>query len=417
MQKYSQTINQELINFHPVTGKFSDEFVGIKYISDRVLIHYPESFSLTFDNPKTLRNEILSLITSIQYGKSNSQYFDLNDQDDSSDTTPIASMIWVLKDYISNGIYDEMESVYKNNLKGKINWKRTIANTLSKSSHFPLNDSIISENKISLANIIADLHYETLKTSSKHLGWLLNVDSRIFGSSRINLKRIKYYIYLIENEIHRTFNDIQRLRLVNIRKILEWLGEDSISNFSYGTNHYYFVFETIVNRVFGNLSDKIYNPSAKWYLNEEKGFNTNTLRPDTVYLENNRAVIIDSKYYRYGSTLNLNDLPNVDSIQKQTTYLEFFKANFPSYKQVSTAFFMPYNKQSIVGTNNNIKYIGYAISDWKATSKSASDYYIQTYLIDLKSLIYSWKSGNYSDIRSEFYRTIFNDSLILMNMK
>jgi hypothetical protein len=273
----------------------------------------------------------------------------------------------------------------------------------------PLSDSIISENKISISNIVADLHFEALRIASKNLGWLFSLDSRIFATIRINQLQIKQYIYLIDIEIHRTFNDTQRVRLVNIRKILEWMEYKSGGSFSYGTNHFHLVFETLVDRVFGNVSEKKYNPKAKWYLTSENSFNTNTLRPDTVYTQESKVVIIDSKYYRFGTTSNHSDLPNVDSIQKQSTYLEYFKTKFPYFEDVKIAFFMPYNKKSDQEESLNIKYIGYAISDWKSNSDLASEYFIHTYLIDLKFLLNTWKSGNYSDIRSEFYKTIFNE--------
>ena len=408
MQKYSQIINQELINFHPVTGREDDEFVGIKHLVDKIQIHYPESYHLTFDNHKVLRNEILDLISSIELGNHNGHYYDISNTLDNTDNTPITSMVWILKDFISNGLYNETQSVYKNNLKGKVNWKLTINKTLSKSNRMPLADTIVSENKIAVVNIIADLHFEALKTAAKHLGWLFNLDSRIFDAVKINFNHLRYYIHFIDTEIHRTFNDVQRIRLMHIRNVLKRLGGDSKGIFSYGTTHYNYVFETLVDRVFGNLSDKRYNPGAKWYLNDNVVIKTNTLRPDTIFTDSNRFIIIDSKYYRYGSTFNPNHLPNVDSIQKQTTYLEFIKTNYPSNKDICTAFFIPYDKCTFGTEGSDLEYIGYAISDWKTTSISAADYSIHTYLIDLKSLIKTWKSGNYERIRSEFTNKIYS---------
>ena len=81
----------------------------------------------------------------------------------------------------------------------------------------------------------------------------------------------------------------------------------------------------------------------------------------------NRLFILDAKYYKYGTTGRVGDLPESTSINKQITYGEYiaeqekFKKKHGTDYIVYNAFLMPYDK----GMNDDIIKIGEAVSDWK----------------------------------------------------
>ena len=113
--------------------------------------------------------------------------------------------------------------------------------------------------------------------------------------------------------------------------------------------------------------------------------------------------VLDAKYYKYGATGKLSDLPESTSINKQITYGEFiaeqekFKKNFGADFYVYNAFLMPYNSKSSLWENaDNYICIGEAISDWKHNQKTYE--HILGILIDVKHLMNLYCRSDTSEI-------------------
>lgn len=64
-------------------------------------------------------------------------------------------------------------------------------------------------------------------------------------------------------------------------------GNNLISNaYSYGIENYYYVFETMIDKLFDVLEEnekKKYNPNGYWQLNNQKAKKASELRPDTYW--------------------------------------------------------------------------------------------------------------------------------------
>ena len=122
-------------------------------------------------------------------------------------------------------------------------------------------------------------------------------------------------------------------------------------------------------------------------------FKQSALRPDTIMItdkgtENQKIFVLDSKYYRYGESKQLNHLPMSGSIIKQIAYAEYIekKENRGELKHKSkaiyNAFIMPYESRN---ADENMKFVGSAHTDYKTEDKPY--YKIKAILIDTKWLI------------------------------
>ena len=98
--------------------------------------------------------------------------------------------------------------------------------------------------------------------------------------------------------------------------------------------------------------------------------------------------MLDSKYYRYGESRQLNHLPMSGSIIKQIAYAEYIEKKENSgelkhkSKAIYNAFIMPYESRK---ADENMKFIGSAYTDYKTGDKSY--YKIKAILVDTKWLI------------------------------
>ena len=181
------------------------------------------------------------------------------------------------------------------------------------------------------------------------------------------------------------------------------MGLDSNENndeFVYGVDSYYYIFERMIDSIFGNIKDmRDFNPTAKWQLvkNNYKETKSSDLRPDTIIIgEDGRVFILDSKFYRFGFTGNENDLPETTSIQKQITYGDYIRKNVTRIKveEIYNAFLLPYDKErELFHSSDNIQYIGFAKSTWK--DNRANHELVHTFLIDLQYVVKSWSRLNH----------------------
>ena len=200
-----------------------------------------------------------------------------------------------------------------------------------------------------------------------------------------------------------SFDDRKKTLLYHMKRIIQSEMEVNDKNDirDYGIKNYEYVWEYMINELFGEQEKKKYYPDATYHIEGEEEFKASKLRPDTVFKDsNNNFYILDSKYYK-ASTISKNRkefkrfLPTTDSIQKQITYGDFILKNFKEEENINNiynAFIIPYNKENNnLNKKNNIENIGYATCNWKDL-KSIDEKYlkIQIILIDTKYLMDSY---------------------------
>ena len=320
--------------FTPAQGGKS--FVGIKFTDNDIHVYYPETFRWNFnavgavpvtalDNDTTLG--IRSIISSIEYAKTHSKEKTLqNNTSDAKEMFAMKSYMWIMKDFMNNGLYKNRETVLKVNQKGKINWKRTLSKIpLYSEGNFVYKDFVVST-KSQSDNMLVDIYRFCVQKSIFLAGWLYGIRSSSFGIKKLSEVQLsdatqKRYIYAIRYELARTFDDEKRLRLNHMLNVIQGLNKAKGGQLVYGVDSFDHVFEYAVDRVLGTEKEKnAFSPYGEW----SNGTKSSSLRPDSIFRNGSTYIIIDSKCYRYAEegyrSDNCDGLPATDSIQKQITY-------------------------------------------------------------------------------------------------
>lgn len=385
-------------------GYEGDNFVGLKYKKDKINVFLPIGYNKDyFNTDEELSSEqkvdLLLLLKTITLVKnSNNEKTDFGDDIGNNDEVPYNSLIWIINDYFNNGLYQEIEKKYSQKSQGKINWKKTL-----NSDHYFENNSVTYinpyyESNVQRSTLITELNNYCVHKSFKYIGFL-------FGKVYLpecNLREeiikdnIKYYIDVINKELSKSFNDRKKILLTNMKRILEMTFEDSIENQpTYGTRRYEYAWEKMVNGTLGSKIDiSKFFPNAFWNIQGKIEEDKSKLRPDSILIDNNsrKLYILDAKYYKYGITGNISDLPHTDSIQKQITYGDHISNNPETYgfekNNIYNAFIIPFNKsREPFKIEDNIKYMGFANSTWRDKKETYNYERISLLLVDTKYMI------------------------------
>lgn len=391
----------------------NDNFVGVKYNKGKIKIIFPIGYSIPKDEEEC-RKSVINLFKTISLAHEKKlDYEDGGDFSLDSEGLPVDSYMWILSDYIANGLYSDNERVYIQQQKGKINWKRTFKTKflINKDKSLVYLDPVVEQNS-NIKNIITEIHSYSIDKSIDVVGPLY------YGLSKIsfikpNPKRIRYYIQLIDKEKLKTFDDRKKLLLYHMKRILlEQIDNGNNPIKGFGVKHYEHIWEYLVNSVFGSSNIEKYYPTTNYVFITKDVYTPSKLRPDTIFIDNNDFYILDSKYYKYGVTGLNKDLPGTDSIQKQVTYGEFINTNFnldKQYNNIYNAFIIPYNKNdNSFQVNKNIYYCGYAKCNWELSNQYDKKFLkIALILLDTKTLIDSYFEKD-NNIKSNLVKEIEN---------
>lgn len=404
----SSTSNKDVvdieINYHKVTNKVDDSFIGIKIKNNRIDFYYPETYNFDESSIEKSREDVLAILQTISIAKTHSDSrIKVESSFSNNEAIPLLSYLWIIRDYLMNGFYINREKVLKKNQRGKVDWKRTLNGQPIISKGNVVYSDIVVSVKNELDNIIVEIHKYCVKKSLDILGWLFGINSSNFIETKPFYKELKnLYIDTLRKELSQTFDDEKKLRLSNMLSIIEGLSDEQNGNeLVYGVDSYAYIFERMINSIFGNRDATKFNPSANWFMKSNDytiPFPSSDLRPDTILIKDNIAYVLDSKFYRFGYTANTKDLPETTSIQKQITYGDFIKNNKmgDEIQKIRNAFILPYNKFSNkLGLNGTLEYIGYSKTDYR---KGVEEHeIIHAFLIDLKYVIETWNKRNHGN--------------------
>ena len=360
------------------SGKDGDSFVGMKISDGEIHLYFPESYDfpqdhIDFNEIGLYRDELISYLESLSLTKKSET--DENDIDllrsDSSQMI-FSSYIWILRDYLANGFPIKFERKLKIFNDGKINWKKTIQTcepVLSGGNIIYLN-TYREHNHIE-NDIISEAYRYCLSESIRYAGWLFQVGNVAESSLEFTISRKEEYYYEVKKRLDTTFEEIRKIRLQHMLNIIRaiHIGKTN-KTVEYGADQFDMIFQKIVNEMFGNVKDiNRYYPKATYYLDGDT-YRTYPLMPDTILDEEKEVYVIDSKNYRYGTTNDPANLPPTDSIQKQLTYAEFIKEKRPG-TAVYNSFVLPAKiSPDTDGNDGFLTWVGYALSDWKKTTKN-----------------------------------------------
>ncbi len=373
------------------TNRDADTFVGMKCDNGDISINFPLGFHISEDQEE-LRKDILLLFATLASNteQKESQLLDQGLKFDEVDF-PLQSYIFIIKDYIARGYYREQEVIYNMSKNGKINWNRTIKTQkpfIQDTDVFYL-DFVTKKNTIIENELISLIHEYCVYESFDIIGWLYTKAM----PKRPQIKRKdKVFKAVLKNKIASTFNDRTRKLFRHMLAIIEYKGDKEVDkNYRYGTYRFEYVWEKMIDRVFGIENKANYFPRTTWRVND-RDYDNASLEPDTIMLYRNNVYILDAKYYKYGVTGKPWDLPQSTSINKQITYGEYvssqkqFKQIHGEGMKVYNAFLMPFDSLNAkYHSNREMLRVGEAVSIWKDNSEEYQK--IQGVIIDVKKMM------------------------------
>lgn len=364
------------------------DYIGLKIKEGKIEFVFPCNYekALTEDE---LKRDMLNLIKVINKYKG---LKDINDSFKQDNMFPFQTYLWIIKDYLNNGYYSASKRVYLNNNRGKINWKKTIKNN----DIFLDNDNIIYKSFIvchninDSQNVLTNIHKFCVFEAVNKMGWYYNLSSSVVDSNFLKYSK-NVMLNILRKSYNSSYTDNDKILINNMIKLIEGLDENKLNSkeFDISTTEFEYVFERLIDERFGNVNVKDYYPNASWHIDGKK-YDSSNLRPDTIMIKNDKAYIIDAKYYAYGYTNNVCDLPDTSSIQKQITYAEELLNRCSNINYIYSIFLLP------TSSINYLEYFGYADTSWKQDGQSYEKIY--SFLIDLKTLINDFSNDK------EFYQ-------------
>lgn len=369
-----------------------DSFVGIKCQDEQIKVLFPMGYRLT-NTPKQIRKDILLLIKILSRERKIESIQGNKMQIYEKKSISIQAYVAIIKDYLDRGYYIEREITYKTSLMGKIDWRRTIGKQkicVQDNEFYYLNFST-KKNRINENEIVTLIHEFCVYESFKKLGFLFS--TYIPEKPRISFQRTMF-LSVLNDKIVETNNDKNRQLFKDMVALIEKYDTNG-DDYWYGTYRFEYVWQNIIDDIFGIIDKQKYFPKTYWKI-EDKQYSNHTLEPDTIMIYDSKIYVLDAKYYKYGITENIGDLPGTSSIEKQITYGEYIVKNrtvdnLGVNVQVYNAFIMPY-----MGKDSEIvKNIGYGFSDWKYSQNQYEN--IQGILVDTRWLLENYYSkGEYA---------------------
>lgn len=380
-----------------------DIFVGLKCDGDDISIHFPLGFDISHEE-KELRSDILLLLDTIRSttSRKESEYVQgIKSYEQVS--FPVQAYLEVIFDFYKRGYYKEIEVLYNVAKRGKINWNRTIKTQkayIQDGNAYYL-DFVTKNNSLQNDQMITIIHEYCVYESFDKMGWL-------FTNSMPQKPRIKFnyrmFKGILMDKIASTFNDNNKMLFRNLLAIIDYTGSGfSTKKFQYGTYRFEYIWESLVDKVYGISGKEEFFPKTYWNIDKNVVPNA-CLEPDTIMLCNNDVYVLDAKYYKYGATKRAVDLPESTSINKQITYGEYndeqkkFRQKYGDNMKVYNAFLMPFNSKSDKWmTEDKVIRIGQAYGDWKTNLKSYEK--VQGIVVDIKFLMKLSSRQNEEEIR------------------
>lgn len=381
-----------------------DGFVGLHFVDGKPEVVFPRGFRLA-EEDKAVRQDIIRLLAAIQcFGDRREGDRSTTGEKETCLDFPIRSYQYVIYDFLRNGYYAEREAKYIESQRGKINWKRTIQKEQPRldGDNIVYLRFVVKTNRINSDNLLTRIHEYCVYESFLKMGWLYVAGDVLPMKPRIPLNR-DLFLSTLAKESEQTFNDGKR-RLFNcmmniIREAAEESDDDSAAAF--GVHRFEYVWEAMIDYVFGEGNREQYYPKAHWHIIADRGGlrrESSGLRPDTIMRLDGKIYILDAKYYKYGVTGLPAHLPNTDSIQKQITYGDYIaERGYAPRNDIYNAFLMPYCKRPDDALP--FKFVSVGIADWRSYDPGTENYnYILGILIDTKYLVTTYSRHNSIEI-------------------
>lgn len=383
-----------------------DNFVGIKADGADPVVYFPLGYKLS-ETDEEIRKDILQLFSILNDFKNTNEgsIAEKNHEEKVNVDFPITAYLEIIRYYLENGYYTEIEPVYKTRQRGKINWSKTInqqkpllSYNTENSTYSPIYTKFTV--KISTPNEnkeITRINQYCVRISFERIGWIFTSFIPPKPEGKFNNEKS---LILLRSKLSNTNNDNKKRLFQSMIEMIKSIDEDEpIDRYHFGIEKFAKIWEGLIEDVFGTEDVGKYYPRAHWYLlSKNNSYEPKQpLQPDSIMCakdsENNlNYFVLDAKYYRYGDSNNPEHLPQNADINKQITYAENLeiKEDIPS-ENIYNAFLIPFNMtDDKFPSDQPFVNIGEAVSEWKENNKKYE--HVQGILIDTKFLIDSYKS-------------------------
>lgn len=368
--------------------------IGVNITSNDIKFIFPRGYNLSNDISNQ-KNDILLLI------KVFDKYMQRRKNKPSSDHEeehffgsgninrfPLNAALWLLKDYETNGLYKENVHHYKIDKKGIINWPKTIKTQqpFINNNNLIYLDFIVNEKIDNITNIILAVQKYSIEKCIEAIGWLYP-NIRITPNNKLPYS-YKACINILKKELSNVNIDKTKQLIINLIELLSFIGSESssIKLKNYKTNYFHNIWEDMLRVILGNEKESDYYPNAIWNIDNET-HNASNLRPDIILKKEDVVYVIDAKYYKYGITYKINDLPQSSDIGKQFIYSDYIESKY-NYK-THDVFILPYKSQD----TTTFAFVGHATLN----IHKYKDKKVVTILADTKSIMENYINSSTSE--------------------
>jgi hypothetical protein len=249
------------------------------------------------------------------------------------DLNALAIADWLIRDYLSAGIYRRLRDREAPNGGGQVNWRRTIeCMTPLLSMGRPVYANVVTRTATRDHNyFVSRLHRQVVDAASQTFGHLLGyvpitLDHEPFEPFR-DMPTLALCQTYLRQEMREAFTD----RAIELLPMLvAWLSAIERATQAglalYGTTAFYAVWEAACSLVLGNEREQwqAYIPCPKWRSANGLVQKADTFKPDIVTRIKDRneehLLIADAKYYQLSMPPNLEGQPGVNDVAKQLWY-------------------------------------------------------------------------------------------------
>lgn len=383
-----------------------DRFVGIKADANQAMVYFPMGYRLP-DNEDDIRDDILKLISVLaEFTNSKDKVLALQKfEAPQSVNFPINAYMNIIRYYLEQrSYYTEKDLIRKTSDRGKIDFAASLRRNVSffQEDGSPFFDKYtVKGSTPNEKNLITMIHKYCVRESFVQMGWLFMPD--VPPDPHIE-KNIPLFLSVLKKKLAVTHLEKDILLFEAMISMLEYLNEkNDDKQYYFGTDRFEYVWEKLIDTVFGIKEKDEYFPRTLWKLKYGNNRKNYALEPDTIMLCNNKIYVLDAKYYRYGVTGIPSHLPESTSINKQITYGEYiynndkFKKKYGYDVPVYNAFLMPYNKaENPFNINDYFANIGEADSDWKYGNHNYER--VQGIVVDIRFLMNNYYGSHKSKI-------------------
>lgn len=381
------------------------EFVGLKFEKGKPYVYFPRGYKIETEDDNKARKDIIRLLAVLHrfQGKNDGEKSLPNPG--SLTSFPLLSYQYIIRDFLLHGYYIEKEPKFLTASRGKTNWKRTVQQIHPQidDGNFVYLDYIVKTHKINDNNLLTRIHEFCVYESFKNLGWLYLDSSALPKKPQIRLNK-KAFLSVLQTALSNTFNDTKRKLFNSMINIINQASETVTETVepSFGVYRFEYVWENLIDYVFGEDNIDKFFPHAKWHIVTQKGYveQSSALEPDTIICLDDKLFIIDAKYYKFGITNRAADLPATSSIQKQITYGDYALEHL-GYRNnnIYNAFVMPFGKAS--NADKNYKFVSVGTADWETYDNSTPNHkYVLGILLDTRYIMETYTRHNNSEIEN-----------------